>query len=338
MISIIIVGYNSKKHIDDCLTSIYKSTLQKFRVIFVDNNSSDRSIEYLKKNFPDVVAIESQKNLGFAGGNNLGIKKALELKTDYIFLLNPDTMVDEKCLEKLKTAAKENAIVQPLILLAEKSSKTNLINTSGSYLNFLGISYCNDYKKDADTIKNMEITTASGAASFIPVEVFQKIGYFDECFFMYHEDVDFFWRARMAGFNIKLVTEARVWHKYTFSKGKNKFFHIERNRLMFLFKNFSIKYLLLILPALIINEILMILYSIMGLWFFEKIRSYFSLVQMLPVELRKRKETLKYKATKEKVLKNFLKPSISFSETNNPLFVPYNIFLKLYWAIINKLI
>ncbi len=337
MISIIIVGFNSKKYLSKCFKSILSSDLKTFRIIFVDNNSSDGSVEYVKKYFPNVLVLESRTNLGFAAGNNLGIKKALHLKSDFVFILNPDTIIDKSCLKRLKMNATEN-IVQPLILLIEDNKKTNLINTTGSYLNFLGISYCDDYRKHANNIVEKDITTASGAASFIPATVFKKVGFFDENLFMYHEDVDLFWRARLAGYNIRLVPEAKVWHDYKFSKGKNKFFFIERNRLIFIFKNFSLKYLLLISPMMIINELLMIAYSVMGGWFPQKIKSYFSFIRLIPQELKNRKKIKKIISSPERQLKKFLMPSISFSEISNPFLSSYNRILKVYWSLIIKII
>ena len=259
MISIIIVGYNSLKYLDDCLSSLFESSYKNFEVIFVDNNSKDSSMSFIKKAFSTVEIIESKKNLGFAGGNNLGIKKALKNKSEYIFLLNPDTIIDKDCLEKLINKADDRTILQPLILLHENSKKTNLINTTGGYLNFLGFSYCSDYRLDKKMAKEKDIAIASGAAVFIPAEILRKIGLFDESFFMYHEDVDLFWRARLFGHNIKLLPNALVWHKYSFSKNNKKIFYVERNRLLFLYKNFELKYWILILPIFIFNEIIVVL-------------------------------------------------------------------------------
>lgn len=338
MISIIIVGYNSKKYLSGCLDSIFNSSYNKFRVIFIDNDSSDDSVDFVKRNYPRVDVLISQKNIGFAGANNLGIKHAQELGTDYIFLLNPDTITDTDCLNNLIKKADKKTVLQPLLLLNIDGKNTDLINTTGNYLNFLGISYCNDYKKNANQVSEKDITTASGAAAFIPIEMFKKIGFFDKNFFMYHEDVDLFWRARLFGFNIRLVPDAKVWHFYSFSTNKNKFFFVERNRLIFIFKNFSIKYILLITPILFVNEILMISYSIVGLWLPQKISSYLSFFKLLPQIINSRKMIQSRSVVKETNLKKKLMPSISFAEIKSPLFAPYNLILRLYWRLIYPLV
>lgn len=338
MISIIIVGYNSKKYLDDCLSSIFNSNYKNSRVIFVDNNSTDDSIKFIKNKFRKVIIVKSKENLGFAGGNNLGIKKAIEMKTDYIFLVNPDTITERECFEILIKNANTKTILQPLILLYKNGHKTKIVNTTGGILNFLGFSYCSDYKKDAKEIIDKNIPLASGAGVFIPSEVFRKIGFFDENFFMYHEDVDLFWRARMSGFEIELISSAIIWHKYSFSRNINKMFYFERNRLLFLYKNFSVKYLGLIFPMFIINEFLMLLYSLFSGWFWLKLNSYVSIFKLLKKESNQRKEIIANKIISDKLLKRFIVSDISFSEIRSIFFAPYNFLLKIYWKLINMTI
>ncbi|MFA6963148.1 MAG: glycosyltransferase family 2 protein [Patescibacteria group bacterium] len=337
MISVIIVGYNSKKHLRDCLESLFASKYKKFEVIFVDNNSQDGSINYIEKEYPRVKLIQGKKNLGFAGGNNLGIDTAVKNKSEYVFLLNPDTIIDPDCLGQLVEKADRNTILQPLILLHDGKRKTDLVNSAGNVLNFLGFSYCGDYKKNKSEIaSDKDISVASGAAMLIPAEIIRKIGMFDESFFMYHEDVDLSWRARIAGYNIRLIKDAIVWHKYSFSKNKNKFFYAERNRLIFLFKNSQTKTLLLILPLLLLNEIFLLLYATIDGWFIAKIQSSVSFVQGLSSVLRARKKMKRAKTDKD--LKKHLSSKLSFSELDSPALRCYNILVDSYWKIILKFV
>ncbi len=333
MIAVIIVGYNNKKDLEDCLKSIAQSTYKKYKIIYVDNGSVDGSAEYVKKFHRGVVVIKN-KNTGYAGGNNIGVRYALgALKSDYIFILNPDTVVEKNCFKTLLKHRDKRTILQPLILLNKNGRTTQLINTAGNYLNFLGFSYCGMYRKRASQAESSDVVVASGADVLVPTSVFKKVGYFDESFFMYHEDVDFFWRARRAGFNIRLVANAFVWHKYSFSKNKNKMFYAERNRLLFLYKNFSLKYRLLILPITAVNELAMLFYALFNGWLTKKIRSYTSAFAIILKRANKRK--LPYK---ESNLKKFLSAPLQFSEINSILFRPYNVLLKTYWRLIKWLI
>lgn len=337
MISIIIVGYNSRKDLKTCLDSVYKSSYKQFRIIFVDNGSNDNSVEFVKIKYPKVIVIENQ-NSGCPGGNNVGIKHALKIKSDYIFMLNPDATIEKDCLKNLIKASDQHTILQSLILLNIKGKNTHLINTTGDYLNFLGFCYCNNYRADLSIAKEEDIVIASGAAVLIPAKVFKKIGFFDERFFMYHEAVDLFYRARLFGFNIKLIPSSLAWHKYSFSKNKSKMFYADRNRLLFLYRNFSTKYLLLTLPISIINEVLLVIYSLITGWFLQKIKVYFSVLRLLKSSSVQRKKNLPYIKKREREMKKFIGAKLSFSEITSPLFTPYNLLLKICWALIKPLI
>lgn len=337
MISVIIVGYNSRKDLKACLDSVYKSTYKQFRIIFVDNDSSDDSVEFVKSKYPKVNVIVNQ-NTGCAGGNNVGIKQALKLKTDYIFLLNPDATVEKDCLKNLISKADSQTVLQALILLNAKGKNTRRINTTGDYLNFLGFCYCNNYRADQSVAKESDIVIASAAAVLIPAEIFKKVGFLDENFFMYHEAVDLFYRARLFGFNIRLIPSSLAWHKYSFSKNKSKMFYADRNRILFLYRNFSTKYLILITPMAIINEILLILYSLIDGWFWQKIKVYFSALKLLKSSSVQRRKNLPYIKKQEREMKRFIGSELSFSEIKSPLFVPYNLLLRTYWSLIKPLI
>lgn len=324
MISIIITGYNNQKDLQPCLNGIHQSTYKNFQIIYCDGNSTDNSVEFVKKKYPKIKIIVSKENLGYGHLVNLGISFQ---KSDFYFILNSDTVIDKDCLQILVNNADNHTILQPLILIYKNNQKTNLINTTGNHLNFLGFSYCDNYLKDKNFVKsNQDITTASGAAMFIPQNVIKKTGLFDENYFMYHEDLDFCWRARLNNFNIKLIKDAIIWHKYTFSKKTNKFYFTEKNRLYFLIKNFTNKYLILIFPALLINEILVLFYALFNGWFILKIKSYSSLFKEIE------------RTNPKTISTNYLSPEISFSEISNPLITPYNLFLSLYWRIIKPLV
>jgi GT2 family glycosyltransferase len=339
MIGVIIVTYNNEQDIFECLKSVFLSTYKHFKVMIIDNNSTDETVKLVKSKYPKVTIYPLKENMGFAAGNNFGIKKAISSRINNIFLLNPDTVIDKNCLAQLDKKNNHQTILQPLILIHDSKKKTNLVNTSGSILNFLGFSYCGNYREKSNLISNdNDIALASGAAMFVPVSIFKKIGVFDKKFFMYYEDADFSLRARIYGINIQIIPSAKIWHKYNFSRNKNKFYYTERNRLLFLFRNFSNKYFLLILPIFVINEILILIYSMITGWFYEKIKSYFSVVALLSAENKMRNKNYKKIIKQENNLKKYITSEISFSEIKSPLFTPYNVILKIYWRIVNEII
>ncbi len=334
-LAIIVVGYNSRAYIAECFDSIYASTFTNFTLFFVDNRSSDQSVEFVQHHYPKAVIINNTANLGFAQANNKGIKAALSEAADYVFLLNPDTVLDKQCLELLVERASADAILQPLVLLHD-GEKTDLVNTTGNHLNFLGISYVGDYRKNKSSITKTDIVSASGAAMFVPKQVCQKIGLLEESFFMYVEDMDWCWRARIAGFKIVLVPQAYVWHKYRFSANPHKFLWVERNRLLFLLRNFQWHTLVLIAPAVLLNELLTILYATKSGWLFTKLRSYWLVMGQLPRVLRARSRLQRVRTDRE--LKYLISSDLGFEEIKIPLLKPYNSFLRFYWALIYPLI
>lgn len=337
-IAILIVGYNSRKDLDDCLGSIAESSYQNLSVYFLQNGPEDGSLNYTKEHFPEVIAEISPSNLGYAGGNNLLIEKALSSQADAIFLLNPDTVIDKDCLASLVAAYQPDEVLQPLVLLHEKGKKTSLVNTWGNPLHYLGISYAGGNRQPEPDGKGAEIAIASGAAMLIPRQVLEAAGPFDPSFFMYHEDVDLSWRCRMLGFSIRSLYAAKVWHKYEYSKNKKKFFFIERNRLLFMIKNYQAKTLALVFIPFIINELLTLLFSLKGGWTFYKIRSYGSVIVMMPQALKKRRQIQRLRLVSDKELAPFLTAALDFSEANIPGLSLYGSLLSAYWKIASKLI
>jgi len=139
--SIIILNYNGKKFMKDCLSSVYKQTYRKFEVIVVDNSPGDGSANFIRKNFRKVKIIQPKKNLGFAEGNNFGVKNS---KGEYIVLLNQDTAVDKNWLKELITILENKNVVacQSKVLFFNQKNK---INVTGIDTNFLGFGWCGNF-------------------------------------------------------------------------------------------------------------------------------------------------------------------------------------------------
>lgn len=335
-VAILVVGYNSRSYLDDCLRSIKESSYRNWKVFFIDNGSTDNTLSYVEKNYPEVTVVANNRNLGFAAANNLAAGRAIEAGYEYIFLLNPDTVLDSKCVEHLVARAQPTVILQPLILLFNQR-KTDLINTAGNVLHYLGMSYVGNYKNNfRETACATNPALASGAAMFIPAKIIQKIGLFDETYFMYHEDVDFSWRARIAGYSITLVSEALVWHKYQFSRNKKKFFYSERNRLKFIAKNYQPKTLILIAPMFLINELLVTAHSIFSGWFGYKIKANWAATVSLGETIRARKKIVRLITDRQ--LQRYLSSEINFTEVRIPLVGLYNNLTRGYWKVISRFI
>jgi len=322
-VAVIILSYNGQVYLPDLFKSLKDQTLRASEVVIVDNNSTDDSVDYIKKNFPEATLIISKENTGFARGNNIGIKEALKNSPDYIFMLNQDTVCDSKCLEILaeKASSFDNLFAcQPLVMCWPKK---NLIQTSGNRMHFLGFGYSGDYKKELsdNVIEKLDRDPfyLSGAGMFIDVNVLNKIGLLDEDFFLYHEDTDLCLRAKFLGYKLKLVPEAIIYHKYTEAISKNRWFWSERNRLLTLLKFYKLPTLILLFPFWFFMEIGILLYSLIDGWFFTKVKSFFASLSKIPKILKKRYKIQKTRRISDRELIGEISSRFDFAGFEHPL-------------------
>src|SRR3989338_11483946 len=203
-VAIIIVNWNGKKFIKDCLNAVFKQTHKKFKVYLVDNGSTDGSSDFVNKIFPQTKIIQLDKNYGFAKGNNVGIKEAFKDKSiKYIVCLNNDTIVDKNWLkEMVKTAEKDKRIgaVQSKIMLQDKET----IHSVGGTLNYDFSSDSKGFGEKNGEYQEKEIELAIGCSVLIKTNVLKQIGLFDEKFFSYQEDDDLSIRVKKIGYKIFL--------------------------------------------------------------------------------------------------------------------------------------
>ncbi len=241
-VAIVIPNCNGEGYLKECLKSLNRINYNNFSIVMVDNGSSDNSIQMVKNNFPDVVVITNNKNLGFAGACNQGIKYALENKAGYILLLNNDTIVDPYFLDKMVLAAEENkvGIVGAKIYYFNKPKK--IWFAGGKFIKWRSSGKHNYWMKN----ESKELTGIidsdfiTGCAMLIKKDVFADIGYFYEPYFLTVEDLDFCYLAKKSGWEIKVALDAKIYHKVSFSRqGEFSFsngYYGTRNRLCFSFR------------------------------------------------------------------------------------------------------
>lgn len=236
LISVVILNYKIKDITLACLESLKKSDYQNLKIILVDNNSQD-GIEEEAKNLKDIIFIQTGKNNGYTGGNNIGIKKALEINSDFVFVLNPDTEIQKDTISKLFEGLIENNadIVNPKIYFADKKTLW-FAGALFDKANVLGSHVGVDQEDRGQFDKVKEMDSLTGAAVLIKKQVFEKIGLFDEKFFLYYEDADFAFRAKKAGFKIMYIPQAKVFHANAKTTGLGSSlqdYFITRNRMLF---------------------------------------------------------------------------------------------------------
>ena len=265
-VSIILVNYNTKEITTDCIRSIFQNTKGiKFEIIVVDNNSSDGSVEYLKREFNGKIKlVESDVNLGFGGGANIGIK---ESTGKYVLLLNTDTVILDNTIKNMFDFMEEeenkDVAVIGVVLIDENG---NALQSYGEFLPFkVGI---NEFifkaflpkKLNRAILKNekveefktglfqnkrfVEVDYIIGADMFIRKDVIDEVGVFDERFFMYFEEADLQLRMKKRGYKIGLIKDGTIIHL------ESKSFKVSNNKrtmkmvsfLRYLRKNFLIVY------------------------------------------------------------------------------------------------
>ncbi|KAM3098505.1 glycosyltransferase family 2 protein [Phormidesmis sp. 146-35] len=243
---VLILNWNGQKDTIECLESASKIEYPNYETIIIDNGSIDDSVIVFKEKFPNIKLLETGANLGFSGGNNVGIEYALAHGADYVFLLNNDAIVDPQVLSTLVEAGEQNSkagVLGSKIYFYKEPNKVWL--GGGEWLSDQAEFNHIDYGK-IDELKPelppQEIDFACGCAFFMKAEVIKEIGLLEDKFFLMWEECDWCYRARRAGYTCLLVSASKVWHKISASfEGGNRSPHYEyfwwRNRFPWIERN-----------------------------------------------------------------------------------------------------
>lgn len=248
----IILNWNQPKLTRDCIASVKQATAKgvDLRIVVVDNGSTDNSIDILE-NIEGIELVRSHKNLGFAGGNNLGMDYALRMGADWVFILNNDTELAKHIFKNFLKVSKKTKIgaISPKIYFAQgfefhkeryrKDDKGRVIWSAGGTIDWNNVMGKNIGVDEVDTGQfdgSREIDFATGAAVFYNANALRQVGLFNENYFMYLEDVELAVSLRQKGWKIMYQPDLVVFHKVAQSSavGSNlNDYFITRNRLLF---------------------------------------------------------------------------------------------------------
>lgn len=210
----IVVVYNGKSWIAKCITSLRNSSIP-LHLIVIDNNSSDGSAEYIETHFPEIELIRSEKNLGFGGANNMGMRRAVVDNADFVFLLNQDAWIDKNTVKDLLIAFEihnEYGILSPFHLDYKGINNERYFNDY--VLKHYTAGY-NDYKDRLDQSELLSCTFVHAACWLLPINTVKQVGGFDPLFFHYGEDNDYVQRLINKGLKIGIVSKATLYHQGT---------------------------------------------------------------------------------------------------------------------------
>lgn len=249
-VSIILVNYNGWKDTVDCINSLSHINYDNYEIIIIDNASQGDDLLQLEKYKSEkVTLISAAKNLGFSGGNNLGIENALNKKSNYILLLNNDTIVEPDFLSIMLSKAEERAvgIVTPMIKYFDK--RDTIWSAGGRISKIRASGFTYGFNKNENELKSdFYCTFASGCCMLIKSEVVEKVGLLDPDYFLYLEDTDYSYRVINAEYKIYYAASSIIYHKVTSSTAKDNrllpLYYSTRNRLLFAKKNLGWFYFL----------------------------------------------------------------------------------------------
>jgi GT2 family glycosyltransferase len=217
--SVIVLNWNGKHFLEECLGSLQGQSLRNFEVILVDNGSTDGSVEFVTEHFPEVIVVPLSKNLGFCGGNNEGIEKS---SGEWIMLLNNDTEVVPEFLNAMHQAVRTHPDAGMFACKMLFADSKATIDNCGFTVSRAGTAQeIGRFEIDRGQYgPDLEPFGPSGGAGVYSRAMLDRIGLLDEDFFLIYEDFDLAMRARLQGFRCRFVPEAVVFHKYRSSLGK----------------------------------------------------------------------------------------------------------------------
>jgi GT2 family glycosyltransferase len=275
-IAVVTALWYEDKHLPALFASLERVDypIGDWQIIMIDNRNSPLTREWMTKNvepkvgalLPKFRLLSTDKNLGFAGGNNACIRAALADGCEAVYLLNEDARLDPAALKNVVSRLEADrgiGAVQSFLLLDPPERGANSI---GNCLHFLGFSYCDGYRlsrADAAGLlrvrylhdRDLKAAAVSGAATLLSAEALKKVGLFDEDYHLYHEDLDLSLRLREAGYKLVIEPTSVAYHAYEFARSADKYFWMERNRFRLLLEHLRFSTLLVLLPGFVAAEL-----------------------------------------------------------------------------------
>jgi len=289
-VSVIVVNYNGISYLETCLRSILAQSLPDFEVILVDNKSSDGSLEYVRRMFPDLLVVANEKNLGYTGGTNSGISRA---KGKYLAPLNVDTEVEKNWLGAMvefMNANPDAGAITPKSLLYRDRGKVGVM---GLNIHITGLGFVRGLNtQDSNLPKEpFQVAGISGCSYLIRREIVERMGGLNEDNFLYYDDVDLSWVVNLMGYKIYCVPQSVVYHEYELKMTPQKMFWLEHGRLSALLCYLKPLTLVALLPLLMLTEALIIGYCLIRgpRYVWAKLRAWFSVARNMRNLLKRRR-------------------------------------------------
>jgi GT2 family glycosyltransferase len=345
-IGVIIVNFKdyANKFLADCRDGLENQTLRRedYAVYIVDNASSEESLRYLKQNYSEAIILP-RKDGNFSAANNLGTNRAIKDGCQIVVIVNMDVEIDQNWLKSLTDPIyqNKNAIYQSKLLSYFNKNKINSIGNSFHYLGFGFTDGNNTEDKYGETaIKELQ-GFASGCALAFHRDVWVKVNGWNEDYYMYHDDLEFGWKARLLGIKSYLVTNSIIYHKYQFNRSMKMVYYMERNRYLAMLHFYKWKTLVVLFPMIAILEIAMWFYSIISGWWIQKLKVliYFFRISTWKKILSTRKQVQITRKVRDQEIIATFKGKVIFQEINNPVLQHIgNPLMNIYFKLAKRII
>jgi GT2 family glycosyltransferase len=332
-VSIVIVAYGSGPALTRCLQSLEPELGGDLEVIVVDNGDGGPEIaEAQRMSF--VRVLRPGENLGFAAGCNLGSRHATG--TALVFL-NPDTVVAPGAVGAL-VARLEDPAVGITTARLRLLDRPDLLNSAGNVLHVTGLAWAGRYGEPAQQVtQEEEVPYPTGAAMAVRAKLFWELGGFTEELFMYQEDLELAWRARLRGLRIVLVPQADVYHEYEYGRNPTKHYLLERNRLVFVLSAYSGRLLILLGPVLVSTELAMLGLALKDRWARDKLAGWGWCVRRAGWLRQRRRETQALRRVPDRELAPYLTSLVDPAMIAVPGIVRVmNPLLERYWSLVRR--
>jgi GT2 family glycosyltransferase len=249
LVSVVVLNWNGNAFIKGCLDSVLAQDYENLEVIVVDNGSSDGSAEIIREDYDDVVLVETGQNLGFGGGNNIGIDRA---KGKYVLILNNDAELDPACVSEMKRSLEKDGRYGACASRIDVMDPPDTLDAAGIAVFPDGLSVGRGkWEPVRDYAEEEEVFFASGCCALYRKEMLDDIAvsgeYYDEDFFAYADDTDLGWRARLRGWRCIYAPAAKCRHLHSATSGYYstfKVYLVERNRMWLMIKDFPLPLIL----------------------------------------------------------------------------------------------
>ena len=317
----------------------------RWQLIVVDNGPQPGVAGWFAQHAPGARVLVPGDNLGYAGGNALGMREALAGGADHVVIVTQDTHVEADFLQALVDVAEahpEAGAVQPKLLRRDARGGT-VLHSRGNELHYLGVGFVGGDGEPDRALAVQPIAYASGAGVLYRARALQEAGLLDPALFMYHEDSDLGWRLRLAGWQAWLAPDAVMYHDYDFDRPawKRKFYYVERNRLLNVLTHYHAATLLVLAPALLVFEPIGLLYAARRNWMAERLAVYgfFLRPSTWRYVVAKRRSVQAMRRQRDADLVPYLSSKFGFGPLRTPAvrFVVDPLF-HAYWRVVKRLI